>query len=462
MVAPVETHAKLVKRVVEKRQKEGFKKEIVEGALVIGTMDNIDKAQPGAQVYHSVMHRSWHGTSVQAVQPRPNYKRLRESAGSFQEPAPKRQWSHEMVILTPWLPASYCQRPSLPSEEGVRMDGVHAQNPDLPSEEGVNVNGRATETLGVLPSEEGVNVDGRATETPGVHAQNPDLPSQVLPPSKAPISPMASYLLQPPQIEALGRFQFEFFKYYYLKIIIRENDIPLAFSLQQYLDTVEGNLKDTPSNVVYVDVVNKPADSIHTMYTVMSELRTNESLWKDSQPKPMVGDAKTYNHMVSLIAAHTDFADIIPFPGDWHLLKNFQPVLMKIFYDAGLKQLAQESGFRAETLTSLAACSNFKRTNNSLLQAQEAMFHQLISCALAAPSDIELRRQVATTLTNSMTGGNISTCIKEIDTVLTSTPAKEIYKHFLAFLQTRSSCDHLWLFWVSTLGWYSLQCTWSG
>ena len=207
-------------------------------------------------------------------------------------------------------------------------------------------------------------------------------------------------------------------------------------------------MKDTPSNVVYVDVVNKPADSINTMYTVMSELRTNDSLWKDSQPKPMVGDAKTYNHMVSLIAAHKDFEDIIPFPGDWHLLKNFQPVLMKIFYDAGLKQPAQESGFRAETLTSLAACSNFKRTNNFLLQAQEAMFRQLISCALAAPSDIELRKQVATTLTNSMSGGDISASIKEIDTVLSSTPAKGIYKHFLTFLQSRSSCDHLWLFWV--------------
>ena len=79
MVASVETHANLMKKVVEKRQKEGFKKEIVEGALVIGTIDNIDKAQPGAQVHHSVMHRSWHGTSVQAVQPRPNCKRFRET-----------------------------------------------------------------------------------------------------------------------------------------------------------------------------------------------------------------------------------------------------------------------------------------------------------------------------------------------------------------------------------------------
>lgn len=76
------------------------------------------------------------------------------------------------------------------------------------------------------------------------------------------------------------------------------------------------------------------------------------------------------------------------------------------------------------------------------------MFRQLISCALAAPSDIELWKQVATTLTNSMSGGDISASIKEIDTVLSSTPAKGIYKHFLTFLQSRSSCDHLWLFWV--------------
>ena len=31
---------------------------------------------------------------------------------------------------------------------------------------------------------------------------------------------------------------------------------------------------------------------------------------------------------------------LICFPGDWHFLKNYQEVLIKIYYDAGLSELA--------------------------------------------------------------------------------------------------------------------------
>ena len=46
----------------------------------------------------------------------------------------------------------------------------------------------------------------------------------------------------------------------------------------------------------------------------------------------------------------TALHNILIFPGDWHILKNFQPVLIKAYYHAGLKELAKRSGFRAETL----------------------------------------------------------------------------------------------------------------
>ena len=36
---------------------------------------------------------------------------------------------------------------------------------------------------------------------------------------------------------------------------------------------------------------------------------------------------------------------LLVFPGDWHILKSFQPVLMKLYYHARLKELAQKFGF---------------------------------------------------------------------------------------------------------------------
>lgn len=52
---------------------------------------------------------------------------------------------------------------------------------------------------------------------------------------------------------------------------------------------------------------------------------------------------------------------------------------MKPYSDARLVQIAKVSGHRAETLTSLIQCSNFKRTHACLMQSFEAFYRFFIT-----------------------------------------------------------------------------------
>ena len=55
-----------------------------------------------------------------------------------------------------------------------------------------------------------------------------------------------------------------------------------------------------------------------------------------------------------------------------------QKVLLKIYGDAKLLQLAKASGHRAETLTSLAQATHFKRTHRFILQLFEALMRTFV------------------------------------------------------------------------------------
>ena len=64
----------------------------------------------------------------------------------------------------------------------------------------------------------------------------------------------------------------------------------------------------------------------------------------------LVGDQKTYVRIREMKHEYGSELDwLIPFIGDWHLLSNYQSVLTKVYYDAGLKELAETSGHWGET-----------------------------------------------------------------------------------------------------------------
>ena len=134
------------------------------------------------------------------------------------------------------------------------------------------------------------------------------------------------------------------------------------------------------SNVVYIDILDEYADSKETILHVLGILQKKLSIGHKMKWLAVVGDAKTFTHLEALkIEYGTDPDWLIPLPGDWHVLKNYQPVLMKAFFDAGLRDIAKATGYSEGALNSIGACTKFKRTHTFLLSVWEAMFRVLLS-----------------------------------------------------------------------------------
>ena len=91
-----------------------------------------------------------------------------------------------------------------------------------------------------------------------------------------------------------------------------------------------------------------------------------------------------------------DLAWLIPYPGDWHLMKNYQLCLMKPFFEAGLRDLAVASSYPSQSIQN---CSQFKRTHRFLMEVWEAMFRSMLQSFLANFRDkLNLEEMVASTL----------------------------------------------------------------
>ena len=63
---------------------------------------------------------------------------------------------------------------------------------------------------------------------------------------------------------------------------------------------------------------------------------------------------------------------------------------MRVYWDAGLKQLARAMGFKGEALTSLEKCGNFRKTHNFILSAYQVITMSLDACS-ATYSDAQCK-----------------------------------------------------------------------
>ena len=141
------------------------------------------------------------------------------------------------------------------------------------------------------------------------------------------------------------------------------------------------------SSYSYMYVLNEKADSPETIKHTLGLLYESFNINKSLNHLVIAGDGATIRLLLNVKREYGEALDwVIPYLGDWHILKNFQEVLMKIFWDAGLKDVAKLS-HKQSTLRGLASCSNFKHTHRFILQVYEAILMLQFNTFLSYKSD---------------------------------------------------------------------------
>ena len=101
---------------------------------------------------------------------------------------------------------------------------------------------------------------------------------------------------------AISQLEHKFFQYIVCKHSLLDKQSPLLFHFHQFLCTTSNNYQPTEkSNLTYLDILNKHADSKETILTVLELLEGKYNVLRGmSDYLIVVGDAKTFNHLVSL------------------------------------------------------------------------------------------------------------------------------------------------------------------
>ena len=124
------------------------------------------------------------------------------------------------------------------------------------------------------------------------------------------------------------------------------------------------------SRFAYLDVHDLKADSTETVRIVLDNLYRTFEISTKLNHLVVCGDIKTFEFIMRVKSECKHAMDwVIPYPGDWHILFNYQDVILKVFWDAGLKKVA-----KCTSLTTLPATGKFKKVHKFILQSYEALY----------------------------------------------------------------------------------------
>ena len=176
-----------------------------------------------------------------------------------------------------------------------------------------------------------------------------------------------------------------------MKHIVKDESLSLR-NLHKFFDCSSS----AKSQIHYLEIINENADSEEeTLLYVTEELLEVYKNGAQQEWVALAGDGKTYEHLSNIKCRYgKTLKKPLIFPGDWHTLKTYQEVLMKIYSSAGLESIAKAAGFAGTTLQSLLTCSNFKRTHTFILKVWEALYRVSIDVYFDEHENSEVTEEV--------------------------------------------------------------------
>ena len=170
----------------------------------------------------------------------------------------------------------------------------------------------------------------------------------------------------PAELTSMLDLQDELHSYIFLRSSAHNSKDPEStfLGMQQFFSVVRANNTEK-SNVQYLEVMDAVADTKDTMIALLHNLHSKYILHQHQEFLVLEGDAKLFDIVQSLKHEYGDeLRWVNPYPGDWHVLKNYQIALLKPYFDAGLKEMAGAAGY---PVSQIQSCSQFKRVHYFLL-----------------------------------------------------------------------------------------------
>ena len=328
----IDTLLRRIQYITSVREDTGAEHKCNARALTFISADNIDFLHSYAQVFCGNQQSSWHGTTVQAAQPMPSMHVQREE--EHPKSSPQYSLGLKRAALKTTTPVPKVRR------RARCRNGCTAQSNDTLS---ANIQ---------LDS-----VTNQACDHNPLFGRT-----------------LRDFEVNPEEKQALEHLRKQLAVYMLIKTEhTSQSNTQNLLNIREYMQITNPQTIE-PSNVVYLSVLDAKADSKDTIMQVLQDANKQYIKGLKKQHVIMEGDAKVYELIQSLKHEYPEeFHWVLPYPGDWHLLRNFQRVLMKAYCDAGLREMAQES---TELLPVQAHPPFHSRSLGSTLQGDNREIHQ--------------------------------------------------------------------------------------
>jgi hypothetical protein len=158
------------------------------------------------------------------------------------------------------------------------------------------------------------------------------------------------------ELASWEKFSKGIFKYGFTKTLLQGKKIVVPGVKTFFSIPIQETEQSIFNSVAGLD---ETADKKDTVLKVLNILYEKFQVGVICDQVVVVGDGKSYDIVIKLKAEYgTALNWVLPYPGDWHILKNMLPIFIKLYFDAGLKQLTTKF-HHGSTLRILTDCSKF-------------------------------------------------------------------------------------------------------